>query len=70
MCTQCMNSASTNYSVNLNTLQCTSSCNGISMVIGGYGYCRSTSNLGIYINSNSLSEIELGTIDYPYKTID
>lgn len=39
------------------------------MTINGKNYCRNT-DLGIYVNSKSTLEVELGTKDYPYKTVD
>lgn len=40
------------------------------MVINNKQYCRPNTDLNIYVNSNSKLEIELGTRDYPYKSID
>jgi len=38
------------------------------MNISGNLYCRTGDN--IYINPNSRREVELGTLELPYKTID
>lgn len=49
------------------TLSCGSTCTGVTITIGTRQYCRGSS---IYVNPDSTSPIELGTMDHPYKTID
>lgn len=62
-CTRC----AAGTKLDLATLTCGSTCSGVMITIGVYEYCREDS---IYINPDSTVTLELGTMDYPFKTID
>jgi hypothetical protein len=62
-CTRC----AAGSRLDLATLTCGATCSGVMITIGGYEYCREAS---IYINPDSAMTLELGTMNYPFKTID
>lgn len=51
----------------METLSCSSTCTGVTITIDGYQYCRDAS---IWVDPTATERIELGSLAYPYKTID
>ena len=64
-CLQCSDAAKV---LNMVSLMCEDTCEGYEVMVGGdaHRYCRGS----IYVNPESTSEVELGTMAHPYKLLD
>lgn len=64
LCLECPDTAKPIY--DLKTKTCVATCSMVTITINSKKYCRENK---IYVDSTSASDIELGTMEYPYKQI-
>ena len=63
---ECLKCSDETKILDTTTLECWDECELYTINIEGSKYCRSL----IYVNPDSSSDVEIGTIEHPYKTID